>query len=109
LGAAGWRHLLAIENWPDAVSTHRLNFPSHRVVNEDIRDVTAERLTTELPEWPDWVVGGPPCQGFSTVGKRKRDDNRNFLMYEFRRVVATLKPEVFLIENVLGLKDMRWQ
>ncbi|HTA98149.1 MAG TPA: DNA cytosine methyltransferase [Solirubrobacteraceae bacterium] len=109
LGAAGWRHLLSIENWMDAVATHRLNFPNHSVVSDDIRDVTSARLAAELDGRPDWIVGGPPCQGFSTVGKRKRDDERNFLMFEFRRIVALLKPDGFLIENVLGLKDMQWQ
>lgn len=109
LTRAGWRHLLAVEHWADAVATHRLNFPDHAVIDLDIRDVTVERLAADLPDRPTWVVGGPPCQGFSTVGKRKRDDERNFLMYEFRRVVEILEPEGFLIENVLGLKDMRWQ
>jgi len=109
LGAAGWRHRLAIENWDDAVATHRLNFPDHRIIDADIREVGATRLAAELDDKPEWVVGGPPCQGFSTVGKRLRDDDRNFLMQEFRRVVALLEPEGFLIENVLGLKDMRWQ
>lgn len=109
LRAAGWQHLLSIETWDDAVATHRLNFPAHAVIADDIRTVTAPVLAKKLDERPSWIVGGPPCQGFSTVGKRRRDDARNFLMYEFRRVVGLLEPEGFLIENVLGLKDMRWQ
>lgn len=109
LARAGWRQLLSVEHWDDAVDTHQLNFPDHAVIDEDIREVTAKRLAGMLEERPEWVVGGPPCQGFSTVGKRKRDDERNFLMYEFRRIVEILEPEGFLIENVLGLKDMSWQ
>ncbi|HEX3733789.1 MAG TPA: DNA cytosine methyltransferase [Solirubrobacterales bacterium] len=109
LTSAGWRQLLSVEHWSDAVDTHRLNFPGHAVIDADIREVTAERLAASVDDRPDWIVGGPPCQGFSTVGKRKRDDERNFLMYEFRRLVEISEPEGFLIENVLGLKDMSWQ
>lgn len=105
---AGWRPLLSIEHWPDAVETHRLNFPEGRVLDDDIREVTARRIAGVLDDRPDWVVGGPPCQGFSTVGKRMRDDQRNFLMFEFHRIVALLEPTGFLIENVLGLRDMSW-
>jgi DNA (cytosine-5)-methyltransferase 1 len=105
---AGWRPILAIEHWPDAVETHRLNFPEARVLGDDIRGVTAKRMARAMDDRPDWVVGGPPCQGFSTVGKRIRNDQRNFLMHEFRRIVNLLEPQGFLIENVLGLRDMSW-
>ncbi len=109
LASAGWRPLLSVEHWSDAVETHRLNFPEHAIVDDDIRLVSTKRLLPFLEDRPDWVVGGPPCQGFSTVGKRKRNDQRNFLMYEFRRLVEMLEPRGFLIENVLGLRDMSWQ
>lgn len=109
LTRAGWRQLLSVEHWSDAVDTHRLNFPEHAVIDTDIREVTARRLSSSLHDRPDWIVGGPPCQGFSTVGKRKRDDERNFLMLEFRRLVEIVEPDGFLIENVLGLRDMSWQ
>lgn len=109
LERAGWRSQLGVEYWPDAVATHRHNFPDHRTFDEDIRELTSARLARLLDDRPDWIVGGPPCQGFSTVGKRIKKDERNFLMYEFQRVVAELEPAGFLIENVLGLKDMRWQ
>jgi DNA (cytosine-5)-methyltransferase 1 len=109
LEKAGWHQRLSVEHWPDAAQTHRLNFPDHEVVEDDIREVDARRLATLIDDRPSWVVGGPPCQGFSTVGKRKRDDARNFLVHEFLRIVGILEPEGFLIENVLGLRDMSWQ
>ena len=62
-----------------------------------------------MPATPDWIVGGPPCQGYSTVGKRNRSDPRNVLFMEFRKLVAGIKPKGFLIENVLGLKDMSFE
>lgn len=109
LTAAGWTPLLAVDAWDDALATYRHNFRDHRVIGDDVRDLTGSRLASELPERPDWVVGGPPCQGFSTVGKRLRHDPRNLLVREFHRLVDELRPEGFVIENVLGLKDMQFE
>ena len=106
LQAAGWRCALAIDSSEAAVATYRQNFQDHPAVCGDIKEVDARVLARLLDGSPDWVVGGPPCQGFSTVGKRRWDDERNDLFTEFMRVVSVLRPENFLIENVLGLKDM---
>lgn len=106
LSRCGWKPLLAVDHWPDAIRTYRRNFSDHRSVSMDIRDLTAAQLAQALPQAPDWVVGGPPCQGFSTVGKRRRGDPRNLLVKEFMRIVRTLQPEGFVIENVVGLRDM---
>ncbi|MFG1707437.1 DNA cytosine methyltransferase [Nonomuraea sp. M3C6] len=56
----------------------------------------------ELSDFPhaDVVIGGPPCQGFSTLGRRREDDPRNELLWDFVRVVRDVQPKVFLIENV---------
>lgn len=109
LSRAGWKPLLAVDHWPDAVATYRRNFLDHEVIDLDIRDLTASRLSDVVAEAPDWVVGGPPCQGFSTVGKRVRQDPRNLLVHEFHRIVKALRPAGFAIENVLGLKDMGFE
>ena len=116
---AGWNCLLAVDCWRDAVATYNLNVhrgliggPSstrHNAEQLGIHDLRGKMLRELVPEAPDWVVGGPPCQGFSTVGKRVREDPRNELFLEFRRVVEELNPEGFLIENVLGLKDMSFE
>lgn len=109
LSRAGWKPLLAVDHWPDAVATYRRNFSDHEIVDLDISELTMSRLAKFLDAEPDWVVGGPPCQGFSTVGKRLRHDPRNRLVSEFHRIVETLRPAGFVIENVLGLKDMRFE
>lgn len=109
LSSAGWRPLLAVDQWPDAVATYRRNFSDHEIVDMDIRALTMPVLGARLSERPDWIVGGPPCQGFSTVGKRVRHDPRNLLIREFHRIVKALEPPGFVIENVLGLKDMRFE
>ena len=49
------------------------------------------------------VIGGPPCQGYSTVGTRDVNDPRNHLYLEYCRVVEAIKPKFFVIENVKGL------
>jgi len=55
----------------------------------------------------DLVIGGPPCQGFSTVGNRMVDDERNLLVKEFVRIVSDIKPKIFVMENVAGLSSMK--
>jgi len=109
LQQAGMTCLLASDHWDDAVVTYRHNMPDHPVENVDIRELSVARLRKLLPEKPDWIVGGPPCQGYSTVGKRNRSDPRNVLFMEFRKLVKGIKPKGFLIENVLGLKDMSYE
>ena len=49
------------------------------------------------------MIGGPPCQGFSMIGKRQKDDPRNLLLYEFARIVEELQPRYWVMENVEGL------
>ena len=58
--------------------------------------------------WPgrlDALIGGPPCQGFSTGGKREQDDERNDLLLHFVRLVEELRPRTFCLENVVGLLE----
>jgi len=105
---AGWRPLLAVDSWSDAVSTYRANFRDHHALLSPIEGLTESKLRETVQETPDWVVGGPPCQGFSTIGKRVKEDPRNQLVREFARVVSILKPGGFVVENVVGLRDMNF-
>ena len=103
----------AADHWKAAVETYRYNQnglgDNHPVGCIDMHELRGSRLTESVAQAPEWVVGGPPCQGFSTVGKRQREDPRNDLFLEFRRIVQDLRPEGFVIENVLGLKDMSFE
>ncbi len=103
---AGWTPVLAVDQWSDAIQTYRNNFSGHPVAEEDICQMNEKRLRELVHDSPDWIVGGPPCQGFSTVGKRERDDPRNQLVQQFARVVSVLAPRGILVENVVGLRDM---
>jgi DNA (cytosine-5)-methyltransferase 1 len=103
---AGFRELLAVE-WDDnAVETFRLNFPGVPVYHGDIAKLTGAecmRLAGIEPGELDVFDGSPPCQGFSTAGKRKFDDPRNSLFREYARLLKELQPRVFVMENVTGM------
>ena len=103
---AGWTPLLAVDHWPDAIKTYRNNFSGHPASEEDLCGLNESKLRDIVNESPDWIVGGPPCQGFSTVGRRERDDPRNQLVQQFARIVSVLEPRGILVENVVGLRDM---
>ena len=103
---AGFKELLAVE-WDDnAVETFRLNFPDVPVYHGDIKKLSGKEcmgLAGIGPDELDVLDGSPPCQGFSTAGKRRFDDPRNGLFGEFARLLGELRPRVFVMENVTGL------
>lgn len=103
---AGFRELLAVE-WDDnAVETFKLNFPDVPVYHGDIAKLSVDEVLriTELKIGElDVFDGSPPCQGFSTAGKRQLDDPRNQLFREYVRLLRGLRPKVFIMENVSGM------
>lgn len=113
---AGFDILCAAEYDPIHAATHAYNFPNTEMVCEDIAAITAGRLLKaarkgwrahgKSEKWDnelDVLIGGPPCQGFSTGGKREVDDARNKLVFRFAELVGELKPKYFVMENVQGL------
>jgi DNA (cytosine-5)-methyltransferase 1 len=103
---AGFKELLAVE-WDDnAVETFRLNFPDVPVYHGDIAKLTGAecmRLAGIKSGELDCLDGSPPCQGFSTAGKRKFNDPRNSLFREYARLLKELQPKTFVMENVTGM------
>ena len=103
---AGYRELLAVEWDANAVETFRLNFPDVPVHHGDIATLNVEEclsLTGIAPGELDVLDGSPPCQGFSTAGKREMSDDRNQLFHEFTRLLSGLQPRAFVMENVSGM------
>jgi DNA (cytosine-5)-methyltransferase 1 len=103
---AGYRELLATDWDQRSVETLRLNFPDLSVWQGDIVELVVEQVleTTGLvPGQLDVLDGSPPCQGFSTAGKRALNDTRNGLFREFVRLLQGLQPRCFVMENVSGL------
>lgn len=90
----------------DISIAYKLNHPDVNMLNCDINDLTEELLEEALNgERVDIVVGGPPCQSYSTLGKRQMDDRANLFM-QYKRVLKILQPEAFVFENVVGILSM---
>jgi DNA (cytosine-5)-methyltransferase 1 len=87
--------------------THNHNWPRKPFLRSDIRQLNSAKLL-ELASGmtPDIVFGGPPCQGFSTLGDKLSADPRNTLFDQFARIVDELNPPMFLLENVKSLVTM---
>lgn len=103
---AGFRELLAVEWEQNAADTFRLNFPHVPLYHGDIAKLSVEeclRLAGVAPGELDVFDGSPPCQGFSTAGKREMGDQRNQLFREFVRLLSGLRPRAFVMENVSGM------
>ncbi|MRH28428.1 DNA (cytosine-5-)-methyltransferase [Microbacterium sp. SYP-A9085] len=99
---AGWEPVVCVDNDPVACQTLSLNRPKWHVVCDDIRNFDARPF-----EGTDVVIGGPPCQGFSTAGKGDPADPRNFLWREYMRVVSEVRPRALVLENVSALTHRR--
>lgn len=103
---ARFRERLAVELDGHAAATFRANFPAVPLVQGDVADLTVEACLDHAGLAPgdlDVLDGSPPCQGFSTGGKRVLDDPRNALFTEYVRLLRGLRPKAFVIENVAGL------
>jgi DNA (cytosine-5)-methyltransferase 1 len=103
---AGFDILAAVEIDPIHCATHEFNFPRCKMLCRDISIVSAKEIRAAAGigrREVDVVFGGPPCQGFSMMGKRAFDDPRNSLVLHYVRIVRELSPKYFVFENVKGL------
>lgn len=108
LGAelAGFHSKIAVDIDPDLQSAYRQNFPNSQAIISDISLMTSESWRFLIGETEiSGVIGGPPCQGFSRIGKNDKKDPRRELMHHFFRTVNIIKPKFFVMENVEGLLD----
>jgi len=99
---AGVDVLAAIDNWGKAVEVYRENF-NHECYLHDLND---EKGTIDIINkyMPDMIIGGPPCQDFSSAGKRDETLGRADLTYKFTNIVCAYKPKIFVMENVERIK-----
>jgi DNA (cytosine-5)-methyltransferase 1 len=103
---AGFDVLAAVELDPIHCAIHQFNFPFWKVLCKSVEDTTGLEIrnSSEIENQEiDVVFGGPPCQGFSLIGKRSFDDPRNSLVFHFIRLVLELQPKYFVMENVKGM------
>jgi DNA (cytosine-5)-methyltransferase 1 len=114
---AGFDVVASVEYDPVHAAVHKFNFPLTEVVCDDVARLDAKAVLDAAKrgfdahghsesEWSgviDCIFGGPPCQGFSTMGKRDVSDSRNKLVYKFAELIAVIKPRYFVMENVPGM------
>ena len=103
---AGFDVLASVEIDPIHCATHEYNFPMWTAICASITEISGEdiRKRSRIGDREvDIVFGGPPCQGFSLMGKRAFDDPRNQLVSHFMRLVKELNAKYFVMENVKGL------
>ena len=103
---AGYDIVYATDIDEIAVKTYSLNFDGAICECRDIRHIDFIHLMKRLKLLPgelDFLIGGPPCQGFSSAGSRFWEDPRNLLLKCYADALETIKPKWFLMENVEGL------
>lgn len=133
---AGFDVAVAVEHDPIHAAVYAFNFPHTKVLCADVAQLSGHNIQKAVAEWTaansqwygetsdrlgrcpsgnrtskisiDVVFGGPPCQGFSTIGKGQIDDVRNTLVFEFCRLVKELQPRYFVMENVPGLRGSKY-
>ena len=99
---SGFEVVAAFEYWEPAIEVYKNNF-THPIFNQDL---TNEQEAIEKIRMfsPDLIMGGPPCQDFSSAGKRDITQGRADLTYHFANIVCAIKPKWFVMENVEQIK-----
>lgn len=95
---AGLNVVLGVDNWSPAVRIHELNF-NHPIIELDLSDVQTSIETLHRYQ-PDMIAGGPPCQDYSSAGKRDENLGNANLTISFAEIIKSMKPDFFLMENV---------
>jgi len=108
----GFEIKLAVERNKNFCESYKYNNPECKCLNEDITKLNLKKISGGINgklvkgNVVEGVIGGPPCQGFSSVGNRKLKDPRNSLIYFFIKWVDYFKPKFFVMENVSGIMTM---
>lgn len=105
----GFEITRAVEFDSEIAKTYSENHPKTEMIVDDIGNIDNDKYFSEGEA--DIVIGGCPCQGFSTAGARIRkgfvEDPRNYLFKHFLNIVKTVKPKMFIMENVKGMMTMQ--
>ncbi len=111
---AGFKCIYSIDSSPACIETHKLNFPDCESICTDIMNINPKDVKKKIKKDINFIVGGPPCPTFSTIGHAKirsinknknknfkiLDDDRNFLFRKYFEFVKVIKPDFFIMENV---------
>lgn len=96
---AGFDLVAAFDNWGKAINVYNENFLDHKAIMHDLSNI---ELTTDILKniAPDIIIGGPPCQDFSSAGNRNESFGRAELTINFAEIICNIMPGFFLMENV---------
>ncbi len=104
---SGFKGLLAIDFWQDALTTYSHNREDAKTFCGDLSTISPLDIKLKFNiNDVDVIIGGPPCQGFSIAGKRIIEDKRNELYKAFVNFVRVFKPKAFVMENVPTILSM---
>lgn len=108
---AGWSHVVANDIEKTFLETYRSNIRGETVLGDinsnSVVEAIVEASKRDKRNGPMIVIGGPPCQGFSTAGNRRTmDDGRNHLFKGYVQILKSVSADAFIFENVLGLLNM---
>lgn len=109
---AGWQPVVANDIQPTFLATYAKSVHENVLTGSISDREVFDRLVIQAQQarrngLPLWVLGGPPCQGFSTAGnQRSMDDPRNHLAWDYVRFLEKIQPDGFIFENVMGLLNM---
>ena len=101
--AAGFDVVAAYDLDPNLTYSFGLNFPDTKLHLKDIATLSREEILKDAGGPIDLIFGGPPCQGFSMIGRRNEKDPRRSLLRRFFEIVNEVRPSAFVMENVEGL------
>ena len=103
---AGFDVVLGVDYDGYHAAAHERNFPYGRSLCGSVYELDNKQIAQLLPKGVseiDLIFGGPPCQGFSNMGLRDTQDPRNSLIFHFARLIKSIRPKAFVMENVPGL------
>lgn len=103
--AAGFNVVAGIDNWKAAIRVYEKNF-THPIIERDLMDVegAAELIAGYTP---DLIIGGPPCQDFSTAGNQDENRGRAILSVCYSQIVSLVHPKYFVMENVATIRNTK--
>lgn len=102
--SAGFKPLYSTDLIEHCCSTVESNLPGHIVEATDVNELSGKQIIEKVGERPNFIIGGPPCQSFSILGKRgSTDDPRGQLVFKYAKLINEISPDGFLFENVPGI------
>ena len=101
---AGFDIVAAFDNWVPAIDVYQDNF-KHPIFDRDLSNKEVYKTISSFN--PEMIIGGPPCQDFSSAGKRNENLGRADLTYSFANLISFIRPKWFVMENVQRIKTSK--